>query len=127
MNFQYGIQNNDFSPKKENQPINFSFNNLKNQKVKTEKIKTNLITEVLKKNKSNMNFDYTNNKENNNSLNLEYNYKLPNTDRYSCNYLNEIQNQTNKKFSDINSSDVSKKNIEEENKDKIKDKDDKKI
>ena len=127
MNFQYGIQNNDFSPKKENQPINFSFNNLKNQKVKTEKIKTTLITEVLKKNKSNMNFDYTNNKENNNSLNLEYNYKLPNTDRYSCNYLNEIQNQTNKKFSDINSSDVSKKNIEEENKDKIKDKDDKKI
>ena len=127
-NFQYGIQNHDFSLKKENQPNKLSINNLKNQNLKPEKIKTNLITEVRKKNKPNMNFDYTFNKENTNSnINLEHDYKPPNTDRYSCNYLNEIQNQTNKIISNNNNSIIIKSNIDEENKDKIKDKDDKKI
>ena len=126
-NFQYGIQNHDFSLKKENQPIKLSINNLKNQNLKPEKIKTNLITEVKKKYKPNMNFDYTLNKENINKINLEHDYKPPNTDRYSCNYLNEIQTQTNKNISSNNNSIIIKSNIEEENKDKIKDKDDKKI
>jgi len=118
-NFQYGINNNNNISNKENIPIRLNNNKyLKNPIQNMEKIKTNFITDISKKKKYKMNFEYTSiNKENNNSFNLENNYfkKPPNTDRYSCNYLYEIQPQKTK---NDNTESFIKNNLEDEYKSK---------
>ena len=113
INFKYGI-NNDDNDKKNLDNIN---NYLKNPNNKSENMKLNYIKEVIKKNKNEMNFDYSSNKENKDKSNVEIKYKIPYTDRHSCNYLYEIQQQTNKI---INTESIIKNNNEDENKNKEK-------
>ena len=71
---------------------------------KTEKMKYNYKKDIMKSEKSNLNFEYTSNKENNNNnnmsnsnSNIDLNFKVPNSNRNTSNYIYEIQSSTNKK------------------------------
>ena len=71
---------------------------------KTEKMKYNYKKDIMKSDKSNLNFEYTSNKENNNNnnmsnsnSNIDLNFKVPNSNRNTSNYIYEIQSSTNKK------------------------------
>ena len=110
INFKYGINNDNDKNNLEN--IN---KYLKNPNSKSENMKFNYIKDVIKKNKNEMNFDYSSFKVDNDNSKVEIKYKVPYTDRHSCNYLYEIQQQTNKKN---NTESINKNNIEDENKNK---------
>ena len=110
INFKYGINNDNDKNNLEN--IN---KYLKNPNSKSGNMKFNYIKDVIKKNKNEMNFDYSSIKVNNDNSKVEIKYKVPYTDRHSCNYLYEIQQQTNKKN---NTESINQNNIEEENKNK---------
>ena len=107
INFQYGgINNNESVNNIENISSVLNTNNKYLEKTiqKTEKMKYNYKKDIMKSEKSNLNFEYTSNKENNNNnnmsnsnSNIDLNFKVPNSNRNTSNYIYEIQSSTNKK------------------------------